>query len=234
MWSQYYGMEGDLGHPWSWFRGSPVSGHRQASSEEERDQEIKSTSCQDTRGYWGTRLLARRWATKTLWRLFARSKCTRRAETNSISNSMNISSTLIPRPLSKLEINRPYEILACYLSCSITAVRHLPSRRDADALLLCMPELTAHAVQLIPEPHKACIILLFARADCSCLRARCASSCSSSSPLDAAHGEPTPLRWGARAAKVHDAGRGVAVPPALRTPTRHHHFWIHPTTFWNP
>jgi hypothetical protein len=90
--------------------------------------------------------------------------------------------------------------------------------------LLCMHMASARAMQLILEPPKACLILLFACAECSYLRAPFVSSCSPASPLDAAYGEETLLRRGARAAKVHDAGRGVAVPSALRTPNRHHHF----------
>jgi hypothetical protein len=59
----------------------------------------------------------------------------RESRKNSTSNRMDISSTLILRPLSKLEIYKLYDMLAPYLCHEPSAALHLPAERDADKLM---------------------------------------------------------------------------------------------------
>jgi len=140
-----------------------------------------------------------------------------RSRKNSTSNRMDTSTTLITRPLSKLEIYKLNDILAHYRSLAAYSNAHLLARTGAEKTHVWS---VRPPLQLFPVPQVTCTICILAQLHRWYHMYAFAISCSFMGPLYAAYGERMMWRWGARApryfvmlAVVLSCLQGCGCPP---------------------
>jgi hypothetical protein len=136
---------------------------------------------------------------------------------DSTSNRLNISTTLIKHPLSKLEMYKLDDMLAYYRSLTACSNLHLLARTVAEETHVSSVRPT---LQLFPEPRITCTICILAQLRCWYHRNPFVIPCSFARPLYAAYDERKALWWRARApryfvmlAVVLSCLQGCGCPP---------------------